>query len=409
MKHAYAEILRNATAGLPAPAGDGSAAAAERGRAASPLRTSAPFYAALGEGPAGAVARRGPRPVVATLCNAVPDEIIMACGALPVRLCCAEQACARAGEQVGPADLCPLVKSLLGQSLQPFWNEIHLLAIPATCDGKVQLHQHLSHRIDTHLIDLPRGNDYLENGDVWAGAFAAFRRRLMDRLRVRCTRADLLRACQATNRRTRVYRRLRALRAARPDAIGAGDYFAMTTASFYMEADAWTAAAEALLVEAGERPAAARPPRKRILLVGSPVIFPGFKVLDLLEQAGCCVAADALCSAYGRLFDPVVVDEDTEDGILRALSLKYVAASLCPCYLSFQKFMDHILETVREFRLDGVVYHTLRLCQVAEMQVGPVRKVLKEHAVPFLALKTDLGEEDAGQLKTRMEAFAEML
>ncbi len=56
-----------------------------------------------------------------------------------------------------------------------------------------------------------------------------------------------------------------------------------------------------------------------------------------------------------------------------------------------------------------MLYHTLRLCQIAEIQVSVLRRILKAKAVPFLAIKTDLGAEDMGQLRTRIEAFVEML
>ena len=133
------------------------------------------------------------------------------------------------------------------------------------------------------------------------------------------------------------------------------------------------------------------------------------ELLEILQDVGCDVSADTLCSAYGRFYDPVKIDEETQAGILRALSLKYIAASMCPCFLGIDKLIDYIIDTVGEYSLDGVIYYNLRLCQVFELQVGLIRHILKENNIPSLAIKTDLGREDTGQLKTRIEAFLEML
>lgn len=43
------------------------------------------------------------------------------------------------------------------------------------------------------------------------------------------------------------------------------------------------------------------------------------------------------------------------------------------------------------------------------MESGPVEKELEKSGIPTLRLETDYGMEDAGQLKTRIEAFGERL
>jgi len=148
---------------------------------------------------------------------------------------------------------------------------------------------------------------------------------------------------------------------------------------------------------------------KKILLSGSPILFPNLKLLELVSETGSDICADTFCSAYGRMYDPVVIDEETDEGIIRALTLKYVSASLCPCFLSLDKFLDRIIDLTKEHKIDGVIYHNLRLCSVFDIQMPFVRYALREEGIPVLFIKTDLSREDIGQLKTRIEAFIEML
>ncbi|HOL23055.1 MAG TPA: 2-hydroxyacyl-CoA dehydratase family protein, partial [bacterium] len=77
------------------------------------------------------------RPVVGYFCNSVPEEIIIAAGATPLRLCNQDMHCAEAGEEIIPGDICPVIKAICGGFQQEIKPDI--LVISATCDGKVKL------------------------------------------------------------------------------------------------------------------------------------------------------------------------------------------------------------------------------------------------------------------------------
>lgn len=374
------------------------------------LKEAAFFYDCL-KHPPGPDFPPGQGPLVGYFCNVVPDEMIAVCGAVPARLCCLDAACARKGEQVMSAETCPMVKSICGSMESVSSAKPVLIVVPGTCDNKTQLYQHLKEYAPLYFLDLPRENDYLKNCAHWVEQFQLLYRHLKMALGAMPARDDLRQACLAANDRTAVFRRLEDLRATHPQLIKVADYFAMASASFYVLPDAWTGHAKLLLKEAeGRRPEYVPPQgRKKILLAGAPVIYPYFKILDVLDSAGLDVACDVLCSAHGKLADPVVIDEETEEGVIRALALKHVAASMCPCFLSFNKFAEHVLDRVKTLQIDGVVFHSLRLCQLFDVQAHLLRQSLKAANIPLLVIKSDLGEEDIGQIRTRVEAFREML
>lgn len=374
------------------------------------MKEAAFFYDCL-KHPQGLAFPRGKGPLVGYFCNVVPDEMISACGAVPARLCCMDAACARKGEQIMSAETCPMVKSIHGSLGKAFSAKPALIVVPGTCDNKTQLYQHLKEYAPLYFLDLPRENDYLKNCAQWVEQFQMLYRHLKTLLGVRPSRDDLLKACLAANERTAVFRRLEELRATQPQLIGVADYFAMASASFCVLSDEWTGHARLLLKEAEgrRREYVPREGRKKILLAGAPVIYPYFKILDVLDQAGLDVVCDVLCSAHGKLADPVVIDEETEEGIIRALALKHIAASMCPCFLSFNKLVEHVLDRVKTLQIDGVVFHSLRLCQLFDVQAHLLRQSLKAANIPLLVIKSDLGEEDIGQIRTRVEAFREML
>ena len=57
-------------------------------------------------------------------------------------------------------------------------------------------------------------------------------------------------------------------------------------------------------------------------------------------------------------------------------------------------------------RLKGIVYHTIKFCDYYGFEYASIRKNLK---VPLLKIETDFTSQSAGQLSTRIQAFAETI
>ena len=77
--------------------------------------------------------------LVGTFCIYVPEEIILALGAIPVALCGGTSASIPYAEKMLPRDICPLVKSTLGLALSnacPYGPIEDLAVGETTCDAK---------------------------------------------------------------------------------------------------------------------------------------------------------------------------------------------------------------------------------------------------------------------------------
>lgn len=340
-------------------------------------------------------------------CSIVPEELLIACCLKPVRLCCEEYAWTNAGEEILPGDICPVIKSICGKFYDNVYDCLDLVIVPGTCDPKTKLAELLSPVKEIYFLDPGRNSDYLDNVDKWTALYTKFFEFLKQKFQCNAGRKQLLNACKLTNKRTEIFKKIYELRIKSPDVINAFDYYVMIYVSFFMDIEQWNNMAEKVYDEAKEKHSLSKKPK--ILLAGSPVIFPNFKILDVLQQAELEISSDIQCTSFGRFYNPVVIDEDTESGIIRALTLKNIAGSICPCLLNLEKIINLIIDTVNQYKLDGVVYYNLRLCQVFETQTTIIRQVLKENKIPFLSVKSDFGKEDTGQLKTRFEAFREII
>lgn len=407
----YSAILRETCACPAAENPTSPKISCESYRSNSKLRSADFFYQWL-EGMRG---EEKALPKVGYFCNIVPDELITACGAHPVRLCNIGRQAAEEGEKLLTSDVCALLRASAASVISEVEQGLDLLIVPAACDGKMKLAELLSPYIEVFFLDIPRNSDYLRNADIWEERYMELFELLRKRYGPKTGRKEIIAACREANKRTDVFRDISAFRGEKPGIISAYDYFAMTSASFSMRASLWTSRADALYREAEEVHRSSGDAsgdageKKKVLLSGSPIILPSDTILDVLAETGCEIVADTLCSSYGRLYDPVQIDEDTERGIMRSLALKHIAASMCPCFVGVEKLLDRICEIVEEGHLDGVIYQSLRLCQGFQMLSALIRNVMKDRAIPTLCIQVDPCVDDRAQIRTRIEAFLEIL
>jgi benzoyl-CoA reductase/2-hydroxyglutaryl-CoA dehydratase subunit BcrC/BadD/HgdB len=381
--------------------------------AAAPGRPAAmaPFDSLLGESWRLDELRRAGRPIVGVLCNFAPEELILALGAVPLRLDLGQSDAARAGGRVLPADVCPAIKCIVGAELAqlPYYREAQLLVVPTACDGKKKLARVLGDSREVFVLELPVRKGGPRSPAAWVEQVRALADRLQ-RLTGRSLRRGALReAIELLNRRTAVARRLNELRWQRPGALSGADALLVFQATFVADPAWWVEKAEALLRELEARPAATGDRRVRLLLTGSPVLFPDFRLLQIVEAAGATIVADETCAGTERLHHPVVVDEWTTPAMLRAVADKALLPCTCPCFVSSDDRIDRLLELARVSGAQGVLHHTLRLCQLYDLELPAVSAAARQRELPLLNIYTEHGAEDAAVIQNRVEAFVEML
>ena len=121
------------------------------------------------------------------------------------------------------------------------------------------------------------------------------------------------------------------------------------------------------------------------------------------------MVADEMCSGTQHLYNPTVLDERSVGGMLRPAADKTLLPCTCPCFLAGDGRIERILERAREARVQGVIHHTLRLCQLFDMELPAVTAALRDQDLPLLNVSTEYGAEDTPVVRNRVEAFLEMI
>ena len=147
----------------------------------------------------------------------------------------------------------------------------------------------------------------------------------------------------------------------------------------------------------------------RIMLAGSPMIYPNFKIPSLVEESGGLIVSDELCSGHRIMSDPVMLDERSMAEMLLALAERYFFPCTCPCFSPNDDRIRRMKESIQLFGVEGVVFHTLRGCHLNNLEATKIEMKLREAEIPMIKLESEYDDGDVEQVRTRIEAFVEMI
>ncbi|UCC69869.1 MAG: 2-hydroxyacyl-CoA dehydratase [Armatimonadota bacterium] len=120
------------------------------------------------------------------------------------------------------------------------------------------------------------------------------------------------------------------------------------------------------------------------------------------------IVCDDICTGAKALWDPAYVSEWSMAGMLAAVGERSLSIT-CPCFAPSGARLNRLVQLSRDFRVDGILYHVLRGCHLYGMEAQAVEDRFRELDIPTLRVETDYSLEDTEQLRTRAEAFVEML
>lgn len=355
--------------------------------------------------------------VIGTMCVQVPDELIYAAGAVPFRLCSGAFSYDQIGADFMPAKSCPVVRATYGMLRinESLWGDkLSAVVIPTTCDQKkkaAELIDDLSYKV--YSLEMPSSKESEAARFYWQESVKKFTLDLQQITGQKITRKKVQDSIAKKTGATELYRKLYELRKSDPSPLFGKDMLLVTNAYFLDDIDNWMKATQALITEIEERKAqkfsAGNRNAPRILLTGSPPIFPNIKLPILVEQSGGILVADEVCSSSRLLYDSVAYDEANLNDMVPAIADRYLKPCTCPCLTPNNDRQRKLAEMVSDFSVDGVIYQAFSGCMPYEMEQNQIARVLEQQGIPMLYVETDYSPEDLGQLSTRVEAFVESI
>jgi benzoyl-CoA reductase/2-hydroxyglutaryl-CoA dehydratase subunit BcrC/BadD/HgdB len=359
--------------------------------------------------------------VIGYSCIFAPIEMILAADAIPVRIGSGWYDTAKLGDRIMPVEICPIIRSTVGAkmvSLSPYLELSDAVVIPLTCDGRTKLSEMLSDFKEIWLMNPPRVKDDPHTLGMWKEEIQVIKEKIEKLTGNKITRKSLREAIETMQNATKAFRRLQELRKG-PPVINGRDAMLVNQTSLWDDIKRWTQKVNELCDELEKRVEkneySSYPETSRVMITGTPMIWPdSWKVPNLIEEANPqgVIVVDEQCSGDRIHYDPVGVDEWTMSDMVNAVSERYIMACTCPCFTSEHGNEDRInwiIDRIKEYKVDGVIYYVVRGCILYAMEYARIKRILDRLDIPVYYLDTEYTREDVGQMKTRVEAFLEML
>jgi benzoyl-CoA reductase/2-hydroxyglutaryl-CoA dehydratase subunit BcrC/BadD/HgdB len=333
-------------------------------------------------------------------CSYVPEEIVLAAGFRPRRFL----------PEGRPADAwihpntCGYVKNVLAAALDSDDLAAAGIIIANSCDAMRRLYDLWTGyvaRVPAFFLDVPKKSD-----DDSVAFFASELTRLCEWLHevprgANVSEANLGAAARTCNEIRAMMREVFALQRAVPSGLAGAQVFDLCLAGTAQTKADFAADIERLLADAKLQDSRARTPR--IVVAG------GFNserhVVAEIERAGAGVVALDTCIGL-RNYEGCV---DEAPDRITALARRYLTRRACARMEGLEQRIRCITELADETQADGVVYCSLKFCDPCLYDVPLISRTFREQGVPFLWLEDDYASSSLGQLRTRIEAFLELI
>jgi benzoyl-CoA reductase/2-hydroxyglutaryl-CoA dehydratase subunit BcrC/BadD/HgdB len=347
---------------------------------------------------------------IGTMCIFVPDEIALAAGVIPIPLCGGAAWSVPYADSMFPRDICPLIRSTFGMALSktcPYEKLMDFAVGETTCDAKKKTWD----LVGFEVLEVPHRKEP-QDRELWRNEVLRFRDMMQDLSGTLITEERLREGVRLMNRKRRALQRINEFRKLPEPPINGLDALLVAQIALGQDVATFVADAEALIADLRERVdsgvSAYTAKGPRVVLAGCPSPLGNSKVHHIVESAGMRAVADESCT--GSRYCRDLVDESAAglDGLLMSIADRYFALD-CSCFSPNTERLDNIASLVADFRADGVIQNILQYCHTYNVEAVAVERMLKAKSVPSLTIETDYSPEDEGQIRTRVEAFREMI
>lgn len=352
--------------------------------------------------------------VFGTFCVYVPDEIVFAADAIATGLCGGSQFWVPGGEKVLPTNTCPLIKASVGARIDrtcPFFRIADMYVGETTCDGKKKAWEILAEDVPVHVMNLPQMKR-AKDVQAWAEEIETFKNIVEEFTGNKVTADKLAESIKLINNKRKALERLYDLRKNETLPISGCDALLISQIAFYDDPARFTQMTNKLCDELEKRVAdgvsVVSAGTKRIMLTGTPLAIPNWKLHNIVETSGAAVVCEEMCTGT-RYFEKLVDESGTTlEEQYQALANRYMNIN-CACFTPNSGRIDDILRLAKEYKVDGIIDVNLKFCNLYDTEGYFVERAMKEAGIPVLGIETDYTDSDAQQLRTRVSAFIEML
>ena len=357
------------------------------------------------------------RPQVIVLGNDIPAEIIYAVCDNPFYILGGSLGTAHWADELTPRDTDPFSRSSLGWLINPEFDIANdaLIVTAVSSDSRrklISILQKAGRKVAA--MDIPPMSATLNNTNYYKDQLITLAEKIGKHTGKHLTGRNLRNAVKKVVRAHRFWHRFQTIAHTASGFISDEAVLLVEQCMYFADSlDEWMIHVSRLIGELDElsrRFVMTQKDQPKVIVLGSPVVFPNYKVLQLISAAGMRIAAvaDSL-SLEADLAVPGSKRLISSERLLDQIVSDHLRATSSGARVNNEGLYSYFLHLVRELHPDGIVYHILKGQIEYDFELPYIEKAAEEADIPVFRLETDYQYQDVEQLRIRMEAFGEML
>lgn len=352
--------------------------------------------------------------VIGYFCCFVPDEIITAFDMVPYRI---------QGSQSEPIDeadaflepmACPFVRSCFNMALKGSYDFLDGFVAPHSCDTIERIYGIWSHHRPSpfnHMINVPHMQGPSSEA-FYRSELDYFIKSLEDWSGRKLENGKLIKAVSLYNERRKVLRELYDLRKSDPPLVSGTEILKALVAGMGIPGAEHLALLRRYVAHVKERPKPRKDKTPRIFIWGSEIDDAAF--IQLVEECGAQAVMDDLCTTTRSFWEEVPETTDPVEGIARRYLATHcprsdVPQKECSRISDLEQRYGYIKKFIKDWAVDGAIFYIVRYCDTCELEGPDLREYLNSLDIPVLMIEDDYSISTIGQLRTRIQAFLEMI
>jgi benzoyl-CoA reductase/2-hydroxyglutaryl-CoA dehydratase subunit BcrC/BadD/HgdB len=350
-------------------------------------------------------AQKAGKKIVGYLCSHVPEEMIHAAGAIPYRMRAIESQGTTHGDTFYSSANCSFVRRVLDKGMQKDFDFLHGIVFMNGCDHSRRLFDNWRHAsIDSgfnYMLVVPYARTESAHAQ-FTFEINKFKKFLEDHFNIELTDEKLKISTELYNRKRTLLKQIAQTRKATNPPISGTEFLSLMLAIVVLPVETAIDYLEKVLIEIENGKQFEPKGELRLFVTGS--CLEELSHLELLEDSGAVVVADAICLG-SRYFE---VNIETDGETLPAITKRYLKKLSCPRMMDdYKGRMAYAKAIVKEYNIDAVIVEKLEFCSMMSGESYIYRHEMKDADIPSITLTRELYGGGIGQLKTRIQAFYE--
>jgi len=354
------------------------------------------------------------KPIMGWVCTYTPIEIIIAAGFHPYRILPTTDP--SLATSYLDSNFCPYVRSCLGEALEKRPGYADNLIIVNSCDAMRRLYDAWRHYVQgtfIYLLDLPR-DDSVKDIQYYQSNLQSLINELEEKFKIKISENLLYQAISVCNKTRELLAELSDLYVNEQISVSAVEFLQIVKGSMAFPQEEYNELLEEIIKDVKKEEnilskSSEIGDKSKILITGT--IMDDLSIAEVIEDYGGKIVFVDMCTGNRYFQNQILLktSKKINNDPLKLLAEYYLSKIPCPRMMNLEKRWEYLLKIIKDNQVKGVIFYNLKFCDTSFFELPIIRERLQKYGIPSLCLEGEFASSTSGRIKTRIQAFLEVL